>query len=89
MRGAVPSAVDPAAGYPSFDELVEVYAERAGIGIPDLRWYRAFAAFKLAVILEGIHYRYTLGQTVGEGFDTVGQMVGPLVEQGHAALEEN
>ena len=67
LAGAVPSAVDPAAGYPAFDELVEVYAERAGIGIPDLRWYRAFAAYKLAVILEGIHFRYQAGDTVGDG----------------------
>ena len=80
--GAVPSAVDPAAGYPSFDELVEVYAERAGIGIPDLRWYRAFAAYKLAVILEGIHYRYQAGDTVGAGFDRMGALVEPLARKG-------
>jgi hypothetical protein len=41
------------------------------------------------VILEGVHYRYVQGQTVGAGFDTVGEMVGPLVEQGHAALAAN
>ena len=62
----MPSAVDPAAGYPSFDELLEAYAERAGIEVPDLRWYRAFAAYKLAVILEGIHFRYQAGDTVGK-----------------------
>lgn len=81
-NGAVPSAVDPAAGYPTFDELVEVYAQRAGIGIPDLHWYRAFAAYKLAVILEGIHYRYQAGDTVGEGFDRMGALVEPLAEKG-------
>ncbi len=79
---AVASAVDPAAGYPSFDELVEVYAQRAGIGIPDLRWYRAFAAYKLAVILEGIHFRYQAGDTVGEGFDRMGALVEPLARKG-------
>ncbi|MDY0910512.1 phosphotransferase family protein [Microbacterium sp. CFBP9034] len=82
FAGAVPSAVDPAAGYPTFDELVEVYAQRAGIGIPDLRWYRAFAAYKLAVILEGIHYRYQAGDTVGEGFDRMGGLVEPLAGMG-------
>ena len=82
FAGAVPSAVDPAAGYPSFDELVGVYAERAGRGIPDLRWYRAFAAYKLAVILEGIHYRYQAGDTVGEGFDRMGALVEPLARKG-------
>jgi aminoglycoside phosphotransferase (APT) family kinase protein len=82
FAGAVPSAVDPAAGYPTFDELVEVYAQRAGIGIPDLHWYRAFAAYKLAVILEGIHYRYQAGDTVGEGFDRMGALVEPLAQKG-------
>ena len=82
FAGAVPSAVDPAAGYPSFDELVEVYVQRAGIGIPDLHWYRAFAAYKLAVILEGIHYRFQAGDTVGEGFDRMGALVEPLAQKG-------
>jgi aminoglycoside phosphotransferase (APT) family kinase protein len=80
--GAVPSAVDPAAGYPRFDELVDAYAERAGIAVPDLRWYRAFAAYKLAVILEGIHFRYRAGDTVGEGFDRMGALVEPLARMG-------
>ena len=35
------------------------------------------ACFKLAVILEGIHYRYTLGQTVGAGFDRIGDAGAP------------
>jgi aminoglycoside phosphotransferase (APT) family kinase protein len=82
FRGVVPSAVDQSAGYPEIDELVDVYAQRAGIGTPDLGWYRAFAAYKLAVILEGIHYRYQAGDTVGEGFDHIGDLVEPLARQG-------
>ena len=81
-EGAVPSAVDPDAGYPSFDELVDVYAEQAGIRVPDLRWYRAFAAYKLAVILEGIHFRFQAGDTVGDGFDRMGALVEPLAQKG-------
>lgn len=79
---AVASAVDPDAGYPSFDELVEAYAQRAGGGIPDLSWYRAFAAYKLAVILEGINFRYRAGETVGEGFERMGALVEPLARKG-------
>lgn len=82
FAGAVPSAVDHDAGYPGFDELVDAYAQRAGIGIPDLRWYRAFACFKLAVILEGIHYRYRSGATIGEGFERMGALVEPLAQKG-------
>ncbi|KIP53718.1 phosphotransferase family protein [Leucobacter komagatae] len=85
-RGAIASAVDPAAGYPEFAELAEYYATQSGITLPDLSWYRAFAAYKLAVILEGIHYRYQAGDTVGEGFDRIGELVGPLAENGLKVL---
>jgi len=74
-------------GHPTLDEMSARYAERSKRDVGDLHWYVAFAAFKLAVILEGVHYRYVQGQTVGAGFDTVGEMVGPLVRQGHEALE--
>jgi len=84
--GAVPNAVDPDAGYASFDELVDAYAEHAGIAVPDLRWYRAFAAYKLAVILEGIHFRYQAGATVGEGFERMGALVEPLAGLGRRTL---
>ena len=74
-------------GHPSLDEMAARYAERSRRDVGDLHWYIAFAAFKLAVILEGVHYRYVQGKTVGTGFETVGRMVGPLVRQGHEALE--
>lgn len=82
VGAAVPTAVDEASGYPSFDELVDVYASQTGAPIPDLAWYRAFAAYKLAVILEGIHYRYRAGDTVGEGFERMGALVEPLARRG-------
>ncbi|RRR95808.1 phosphotransferase family protein [Glycomyces terrestris] len=72
----------PGAGYPRFDEVADAYAARARTPVPDLRWYRAFACYKLAVILEGVHYRYTRGQTVGEGFEAIGALVAPLAEEG-------
>ncbi|KAA9111724.1 phosphotransferase family protein [Microbacterium rhizomatis] len=78
----MPTAVDPAAGYPGFDELVDAYAARAGIAVPALSWYRAFAAYKLAVIAEGIHLRYRSGETVGDGFDRIGDLVEPLSADG-------
>jgi aminoglycoside phosphotransferase (APT) family kinase protein len=82
-----PSAPVDVPGHPSLAEMGAAYAKRSGRDVSDLHWYVAFAAFKLAVILEGVHYRYVQGKTVGEGFDTVGQLVGPLVRQGHEALE--
>ncbi len=82
------SAVDPAAGYPSFAELLDVYAGARGGVLPDLSWYLAFAAYKLAIILEGIHLRFRAGETVGPGFDTIGSLVTPLAEAGLRFLSE-
>lgn len=76
------SAVVPGAGYATFDELVDTYAKARGIAVPDLAWYSAFAAYKLAIILEGIHFRFRSGQTVGAGFETVGGLVAPLAREG-------
>jgi aminoglycoside phosphotransferase (APT) family kinase protein len=88
LRGAVPSAVDLAVGYPTFEELVDEYADTAGVTVPELPWYLGLAAFKLAVILEGIHYRFQAGQTVGPGFDQIGRLVVPLARAGRAYLAE-
>ena len=88
VAGAVPSSVDAAAGYPSFDELVDEYSAVTGVAIPELPWYLALAAFKLAVILEGIHFRFQAGQTVGEGFDKIGMLVTPLARAGRRFLQE-
>jgi hypothetical protein len=56
--------------------------------VPELPWYLAMAAFKLAVILEGIHFRFQAGQTVGEGFDKIGMLVTPLALAGQRFLAE-
>lgn len=85
--GSLPSAVDLAAGYPTFDELVDAYSARAGIPVPDLSWYRAFAAYKLGVIAEGIHYRFQRGETVGGGFDRIGALVEPIAAEGLRHLD--
>jgi hypothetical protein len=48
-------------------------------------YHLSLAYFKLAVILEGIHYRHSQGQTVGTGFDGIGDAIAPLIEAGIAA----
>ena len=80
-----PMASD-APGYPSEAEILARYAERSGRDLSGLGFYIALASFKLAVILEGIHFRYVHGQTVGEGFENIGVLVEPLVASGLAAL---
>jgi aminoglycoside phosphotransferase (APT) family kinase protein len=78
----ITDALGPAAGFPSGAELVDRYAEHSTVDIAALPWYLGLACYKLAVILEGIHYRYTAGQTVGEGFERIGALVLPLIEHG-------
>ncbi|MGN9906725.1 phosphotransferase family protein [Phytohabitans sp. LJ34] len=85
---AVATAVNPAAGFPPGAALAARYAERRGADLTRLPWYTAFGFFKLAVIAEGIHYRFTRGKTVGAGFEQIGQIVPPLVAYGHATLSE-
>ncbi len=79
---ALTSAVDRAAGFPAQDELIERYAARSGLDTTPLPWYIAFGYFKLAVIAEGIFYRYLNGQTVGSGFEGMGDLVPALVRRG-------
>lgn len=80
--GLIEGRMSPANGFPPMSELFERYADRSGLDLTPLPWYQALGYYKLAVILEGIHYRYVQGQTVGTGFDRVGDAVAPLVEAG-------
>jgi aminoglycoside phosphotransferase (APT) family kinase protein len=82
------STTAEAPGHPSPQELIERYAARSGRDVSAVSWYTAFAWFKLAVILEGIHYRYTLGQTVGHGFDRIGDLVPVFIHHGLTTLQE-
>jgi aminoglycoside phosphotransferase (APT) family kinase protein len=76
-----------AAGYLSRDDVLERYAAGTGRDVSDIGFHLGLAFFKLAVILEGIYFRYSQGQTLGEGFDTVGDSIGPLVHAGLSATD--
>lgn len=85
-------SVSDASGAPGFltgAESIALYAERSGRDLSAMGFYLGLAAFKLAVILEGIHYRYAQGQTVGAGFDSVGDAVEPLIAVGLNSFKEN
>lgn len=72
-------------GFPSARDVVEAYADRRGLGLEDIDWYIVFSDLKVAVILEQIHARHRRGETVGHGFDDIGQMVEPLIERAEQA----
>jgi aminoglycoside phosphotransferase (APT) family kinase protein len=84
MFGTVPVGAE----FPRREVLLGAYAAAGGAELDHLSWYLAFATFKLAVISEGIHYRYRAGQTVGAGFERIGEAVPVLVDRGHTILNE-
>jgi aminoglycoside phosphotransferase (APT) family kinase protein len=81
--------VASAPGYLGEDEILRRYGAASDRDLSAFNFYIGLATFKLAGILEGIHYRFVHGQTVGEGFDSIGDLVEPLLEQGLAALKED
>jgi aminoglycoside phosphotransferase (APT) family kinase protein len=78
-----------APGFLTPDDVLARYGKASGRDLSDLAFHLGLAYFKLAVILEGIHYRYTQGQTVGAGFEAIGDAVAPLVAQGLRSIKED
>jgi aminoglycoside phosphotransferase (APT) family kinase protein len=77
----VGAAIDTAAGFLTRDEVIERYAKVSGRDVSHLDFYEVLAAYKLAIILEGIHARYLMGKTLGDGFEYIGNMVETLVQR--------
>jgi aminoglycoside phosphotransferase (APT) family kinase protein len=83
------STAPRASGFPVREDMMQRYAARTDRDLGHLGFHEALACFKLAVILEGIHYRHVHGQTVGEGFAGIGAMVEPLVGMGLESLRQD
>ncbi|MBV8194938.1 MAG: phosphotransferase, partial [Candidatus Dormibacteraeota bacterium] len=67
-------------GFLHRDEMLARYAASTSRDLSALAWYVALGAYKLAIIAEGIHARFLMGMTVGDGFDDIGRMVPPIVD---------
>ncbi len=78
-----------APGFLAGEGVLARYADGSDRDLSAMGFYLGLAYFKIAVILEGIHYRYLHGQTVGAGFDTVGTAVEPLIASGIDSLKEH
>lgn len=66
--------------------LAAAYEAAGGVDLVDLDEHLALGYLKLAVIAAGIDHRYRAGATSGSGFDTAGQAVPVLLEEGLAVL---
>ncbi|MFI6521373.1 phosphotransferase family protein [Spirillospora sp. NPDC050679] len=85
----VGATITTAPGFATRREFAERYARSTGFNLGEMDFYVAFACFKLAVILEGIHARFLQNATVGEGFDKIGDAVPVLLGRAHAVLDPN
>ena len=75
------------------------FATRAGanrrIRPPDgprrthIDFYIVLASYKLAIIVEGIHARYLAGETVGEGFEGMGDRAALLMRNALKLADES
>ena len=71
-------------GFPTRDEAIAIYAARTGFDVGALGWYRVFAVFKLAVILQQIFIRYLRGQTTDARFADFGGRIDVLLRKAEA-----
>lgn len=67
--------------YPTREEIIGYYAMKTGFNVDNINWYYAFGAFKLAVILQQIFYRYQKGQTQDRRFSNFGKRVNALINR--------
>ena len=67
--------------YPTRKEIVDYYSKKTGFNVENINWYYAFGAFKLAVILQQIFYRYKKGQTQDERFSNFGKRIDALINR--------
>jgi aminoglycoside phosphotransferase (APT) family kinase protein len=84
--------VTNAASAPGFlreQEILARYAAGSDRDLSHFGFYLGLAAYKLAAILEGIHFRHLKGQTVGEGFAGIGDAIHPLLDAGLHATKES
>lgn len=74
-------------GYPTRDELCEIYASRTGRDLSGIDYYRAFSHWRLASIGQGVYKRYLVG-AMGDnhGVDLDKQKEG-VQKRAEAALE--
>ncbi len=67
--------------YPTRKEIVDYYSKKTGFNVENINWYYAFGAFKLAVILQQIFYRFQKGQTQDERFSNFGKRIDALINR--------
>ena len=69
-------------GFPRGPDIARRWADRTGLSLDDLDWYRALAHFKFAVIVQGIKARVNAGVMGGQDFGDLTSAVTAIAEAG-------
>lgn len=77
-----------APGFLSEAEIIDRYSAASGRDPGALGFHLGLAAYKLAAITEGVHFRYISGHTIGEGFEQLRDSVHFLLDTGLTAMKE-
>jgi aminoglycoside phosphotransferase (APT) family kinase protein len=85
----IASAHTRSRGFPTRRQLADRYATRTGFDLSRIGWYIALNHYRVAGLLEVMHYRVSHGLPVPPGLERAGSWVGPLVDGGLAALRDN
>ena len=75
-----------APGFLTGSDLLEAYSTASGRTLDHMGFSAGLASYKLATVLEGIHFRHLRGQTTGSGFSGVGSAVEGLIAFGIQSL---
>jgi aminoglycoside phosphotransferase (APT) family kinase protein len=86
LAPALVTSVPRLPGFPDGTEIARRWADRTGLPLDDLDWYRAFAHFKFAVITQGIKARVNAGVMGGQDFGDLTSAVANIAEAGLAVI---
>lgn len=76
-------------GFPSLRHMAERYTVKTGFDLSRIGWYIALNHYRVAGLLEALHYRTLHGLPVAPGLEQAGTWVADLVESGLAALRDD
>jgi aminoglycoside phosphotransferase (APT) family kinase protein len=75
-------------GFPSVRQMAERYSVKTGFDLSRIGWYIALNHYRIAGLLEALHYRTLHGLPVAPGLEQAGTWVADLVESGLTALRD-
>ena len=75
-------------GFPNIRQMAERYGLKTGFDLSRIGWYIALNHYRVAGLLEALHYRTLHGLPVAPGLERAGSWVPDLVESGLAALRD-